>query len=182
MLTDEQFIKGLHTTKYLDQELDPDRLEEAVERWGGVVSEFDGEPARQLTVTVDGRRLEVELVGDALEEGVPTGSLTAPSSSGNATNSGSASGTEQNGSATSRTGSVDANDDSVVVAEMDGTVVAVDVESGVTVESGDRLCVVEAMKMENDVMTPRSGELDAIEIAEGESIAIGDVIARFADD
>src|SRR6056297_2191192 len=35
MLTDEAFLAGTHTTKYLDEHLDPERIEEAQEKWGG---------------------------------------------------------------------------------------------------------------------------------------------------
>src|SRR6056297_2422159 len=66
MLTDEEFVASTHTTKYLDEELDETRIEEAQEQWGGDTgdgaSEDDEEAVeREFTVEVNGKRFEVEL-------------------------------------------------------------------------------------------------------------------------
>lgn len=57
MLTDEEFVASTHTTKYLDEELDETRIEEAQEQWGGDTgdgaSEDDEEAVeREFTVEV----------------------------------------------------------------------------------------------------------------------------------
>ena len=39
MLTDEEFVQSTHTTKYLDEELDESRIEEAQEQWGGDIGD-----------------------------------------------------------------------------------------------------------------------------------------------
>jgi acetyl-CoA/propionyl-CoA carboxylase biotin carboxyl carrier protein len=51
------------------------------------------------------------------------------------------------------------------------------VEPGQEVESGAVLCVVEAMKMENEITAHRSGKVEELNVAEGGSIASGDTIA-----
>ena len=68
MLTDEQFTAGEHTTNYLDEELDPERIVEAQERWGPAESagqEGDDEEEesveREFIVEVNGKRFEVNL-------------------------------------------------------------------------------------------------------------------------
>src|SRR6056297_3827480 len=66
MLTDDAFVAGEHTTKYLDDHLDESRIEEAQEQWGGDTgdggSEDDEEAVeREFTVEVNGKRFEVEL-------------------------------------------------------------------------------------------------------------------------
>jgi acetyl-CoA/propionyl-CoA carboxylase biotin carboxyl carrier protein len=50
-----------------------------------------------------------------------------------------------------------------VVSPMQGTVLAVRVSDGDEVEAGQVICIVEAMKMENEVHAPRSGSSAAVE-------------------
>jgi acetyl-CoA/propionyl-CoA carboxylase biotin carboxyl carrier protein len=51
------------------------------------------------------------------------------------------------------------------------------VEKGATVEEGDLICVIEAMKMENEITAHRSGKVTTLNVSEGASISSGDVIA-----
>jgi acetyl-CoA/propionyl-CoA carboxylase biotin carboxyl carrier protein len=59
---------------------------------------------------------------------------------------------------------------------MQGTILSVEVEEGQEVESGDVLCMLEAMKMENDVVASRGGTVSHVDIAEGDSVDMGDVL------
>jgi acetyl-CoA/propionyl-CoA carboxylase biotin carboxyl carrier protein len=63
-----------------------------------------------------------------------------------------------------------------VVSPMQGTVLAVEVAEGDEVEAGQVLCIVEAMKMENEVRAHRSGRVTDLSVAPGEPIKIGQVI------
>ncbi len=65
-----------------------------------------------------------------------------------------------------------------LVSPMAGKVVKIVGEVGSTVEEGDPLVVVEAMKMENDLQAHRAGEVVAIPVEEGQAVEIGDVLAR----
>jgi acetyl-CoA/propionyl-CoA carboxylase, biotin carboxylase, biotin carboxyl carrier protein len=51
------------------------------------------------------------------------------------------------------------------------------VEQGAEVEEGALICVVEAMKMENEITAPSSGRVEQLGVSEGGSIATGDTIA-----
>ena len=51
------------------------------------------------------------------------------------------------------------------------------VEKGAEVEEGALICVVEAMKMENEITAPTSGTVEELGVSEGGSIATGDTIA-----
>jgi acetyl-CoA/propionyl-CoA carboxylase biotin carboxyl carrier protein len=51
------------------------------------------------------------------------------------------------------------------------------VEQGAAVEEGELICVIEAMKMENEITAHRSGEVAELNVAEGGSVSSGDVIA-----
>jgi acetyl-CoA/propionyl-CoA carboxylase biotin carboxyl carrier protein len=59
---------------------------------------------------------------------------------------------------------------------MQGTVLAVEVADGDEVEPGQVICVVEAMKMENEVTAPRAGVVSELSVAAGEPITTGQVI------
>ena len=173
MLDDERFVDGTHTTKYLDEELDPERIAEAQEKWGTKSSSSGDESEevteRAFTVEVNGKRFEVELE----ERGAPA--IPTPSGAGGA------SGRQQR--PPQATGD-DESDESVAVgeggeaveAEMQGTILSVDVEEGDEVAAGDVVCVLEAMKMENDIVTERGGTVTGVHIAEGDSVDMGDVL------
>jgi acetyl-CoA/propionyl-CoA carboxylase biotin carboxyl carrier protein len=60
---------------------------------------------------------------------------------------------------------------------LQGTVFKVAVEKGAEVAEGDLICVIEAMKMENEITAPSSGTVAELGVSEGGSIATGDTIA-----
>jgi acetyl-CoA/propionyl-CoA carboxylase biotin carboxyl carrier protein len=64
-----------------------------------------------------------------------------------------------------------------LVSPLQGTVLRVAAEKGSEIEEGALICVIEAMKMENEITAHRSGELAELNVSEGASVASGDVIA-----
>lgn len=65
----------------------------------------------------------------------------------------------------------------VVKAPMPGLVVKLLVEVGAQVQKGDRILVLEAMKMENDVKAPRAGRVSSISAAPGQAVEGGRELA-----
>jgi acetyl-CoA/propionyl-CoA carboxylase, biotin carboxylase, biotin carboxyl carrier protein len=63
-----------------------------------------------------------------------------------------------------------------VVSPMQGTVLAVEVEEGDEVEAGQVICIVEAMKMENEVHAHRAGVVTELSVAPGQPVKTGQVI------
>jgi acetyl-CoA/propionyl-CoA carboxylase, biotin carboxylase, biotin carboxyl carrier protein len=63
-----------------------------------------------------------------------------------------------------------------VVSPMQGTVLAVEVQDGDEVREGQVVCVVEAMKMENEITAHRPGVVSGLSVAEGEPVSTGQVI------
>ena len=68
-----------------------------------------------------------------------------------------------------------------IVAQMPGKVVRVLVEPGTEVEKGAGIIVVEAMKMQNEIRTPRAGTVLSMSVAAGETVNAGKVLATVGD-
>jgi acetyl-CoA/propionyl-CoA carboxylase biotin carboxyl carrier protein len=173
MLTDEVFIAGTHTTKYLDDHLDHDRIEDAQQKWGSetVTDEDEEVTEREFTVEVNGKRFEVNLE----ERGAPAipagggGGGTASAGSSSSGPSGPSGDSDGGGAAAAAGGEQ-------LTAEMQGTILSVDVSEGDEVEAGDVVLVLEAMKMENDIEAPATGTVSHVAVGEGESVDMGDVL------
>jgi len=69
-----------------------------------------------------------------------------------------------------------------VVSPMQGTVLSVAVAEGDVVEAGAVLCIVEAMKMENEIAAHRAGVVTELTVAQGQPVQNGQVICVLADD
>ena len=64
-----------------------------------------------------------------------------------------------------------------VAAPMRGKILAVKASAGQAVKRGDVLAVLEAMKMENDIVAPQDGTVASINVAVGETVETGAAIA-----
>jgi biotin carboxyl carrier protein len=64
-----------------------------------------------------------------------------------------------------------------ILAPMPGKVVRVQTEAGATVEKGVGVVVVEAMKMQNEMKSPRAGIVVSINVKPGDTVNAGDVLA-----
>ena len=63
---------------------------------------------------------------------------------------------------------------------MPGKVVRVLVAQGARVEAGQGLLVVEAMKMQNEVRSPKAGTLERLHVVEGQAVNAGEILAVVA--
>ncbi|RLM94912.1 acetyl-CoA carboxylase biotin carboxylase subunit [Haloarcula sp. Atlit-7R] len=165
MLDDDTFRGGTHTTKYLDQELADDALDAAVARWGTDEVGGDAQSAStdEITVEVDGKRFDV-VVTDGLPRVARDGNASAGSDTG-------ASGGNSSGG-----GTVDVTTSGAITAEMQGTILSTEVAPGDDIAAGDVVCVLEAMKMENDVVASTGGTVASVPITEGDSVDMGDTL------
>ena len=64
----------------------------------------------------------------------------------------------------------------MVAAPMTGTIMKVNVKNGDAVKEGQVLVVLEAMKMENEIMAPKSGTITQVAVQKGASVNTGDAL------
>lgn len=120
---------------------------------------------KNYTITVNGNVYEV-----TVEEG--TGSTAAPAAAPKAAPKAAAPAAAPKAAAPAgAAGSV------VVVAPMPGKILAVKANPGQAVKKGDVLLVLEAMKMENEIVAPQDGTVASINAAVGDSVDAGQTIA-----
>jgi acetyl-CoA/propionyl-CoA carboxylase biotin carboxyl carrier protein len=131
---------------------------------------------QSYTVEVSGRRFDVKVIGPAFAGAVAVGAEangTTPASSARRPppRRSGRDGAGGAGSLVSRGGG------DTLQSPIQGTVLKVAVEQGATIEEGALVCVVEAMKMENEITAHKSGTIAELPIAVGASVASGDTIA-----
>ena len=67
-----------------------------------------------------------------------------------------------------------------VKAPMPGTILAVNVTAGQAIKKGDVLFILEAMKMENEIMAPADGTVAAVAVTKGATVESGAVLCTLA--
>jgi biotin carboxyl carrier protein len=72
--------------------------------------------------------------------------------------------------------------DRELLAPMPGKVLSIEIEAGAEVAEGDALLILEAMKMENVLKSPRAGRVEQVEAVAGEAVEKGALLITFADE
>lgn len=67
-------------------------------------------------------------------------------------------------------------EEGAVIAPMAGKIVSVKVKEGDSVKIGDVLCILEAMKMENEITAPKIGTVQSVNTSEGMGVSEGDIL------
>ncbi|NLZ55155.1 MAG: acetyl-CoA carboxylase biotin carboxyl carrier protein subunit [Clostridiaceae bacterium] len=68
----------------------------------------------------------------------------------------------------------------VIAAPLPGKILSLAVEQGDAVKAGQLICIIEAMKMENEVLCPRDGTIAAVQSAAGANVETGTPIVVLA--
>src|SRR3954466_3579690 len=116
---------------------------------------------RSYAVEVSGRKFDVKVIGAAPVAVATNGAAPAKKAPKRAKRAGSGGGGAPG----------------ELVSPIQGTVLKVEVEKGAEVEEGALICVIEAMKMENEITAPSSGTVEELNVSAGGSVATGDTIA-----
>jgi acetyl-CoA/propionyl-CoA carboxylase biotin carboxyl carrier protein len=161
----EQFAAGEHSTNSVEHEWDLSSLTPHGPAAAGDAGE-DG-PARDVTVEVGGRRLQVRVFGEL-----------AAASVGSGGDGGDGGGTRRSRRSSGGSDGAAAAATEDLVAPMQGTVVKYAVEEGAAVSAGDLVCVLEAMKMENNINAHRDGTVTSVGFGAGDVVESGAVLAR----
>jgi acetyl-CoA/propionyl-CoA carboxylase biotin carboxyl carrier protein len=137
-----------------------ERAEELSQRQTAVPAATDGAPtrSRRITLELDGRRYEVE----ALVPEPPFAELARKR--------------RERAAGGGHGGAQDA-----VVTPMQGTVLAVEVAEGDEVQPGQVICIVEAMKMENEIAAHRAGVVTELSVEQGQAVNAGQTICLVVD-
>jgi acetyl-CoA/propionyl-CoA carboxylase biotin carboxyl carrier protein len=166
ILSHPDFVAGQHSTNWVEHSLDLSSVVATATGAAPAPPTTGGEEPlprvlRDVTAEVGGRRYQVKLwVPDLGEAVVAAGGGPARSA-----------GPKRPKAAASGAGS------GTVAVPMQGTIVKVLITVGDAVEVGQTVCVLEAMKMENNVNAEKAGTVKEVRVQAGESVGPGDVIA-----
>ena len=75
--------------------------------------------------------------------------------------------------------SADSSTCTFFIAPMPGSILAVNVKPGDSFRSGQVLLILEAMKMENEIMAPCDGKVVSVSVQSGTSVNSGDVLIAY---
>ncbi|HMA94045.1 MAG TPA: biotin/lipoyl-containing protein [Polyangiaceae bacterium] len=130
----------------------------------------------KLQINIDGKQYEaeIEVLEEERREPLDYGA-NRPASNRRGGGAGAAAPAAQPEAA----GASSASDDKVCKSSIVGIVVKVLVNVGQTVNAGEPLLVLEAMKMESNVVSPQSGKVKAVPVAVGQSVKKGQVLVEF---
>ena len=164
ILEHPDFAEAKHSTKWVEDVLDLTGIDSApAAATGG--DEAEAKVKRDVDVEVNGRRYAVSLW-------VPE-STSGPAVATGATSAAGARPRRAAGGA----GGAAVGGSGAVTVPMQGTIVKVLVEVGQAVEMGQTICVLEAMKMENNIASEKAGTVKEIKVSTGDSVGSGDVVA-----
>ena len=165
ILEHPDFVAGEHATNWLES--DAVDLSGVTGRLGGGEPEAEGDEAepkvrRDVDVEVNGKRFAVSLwVPESAAAAAPAAG-GAPAAKPRTRRAGAG------GGAAGGSGSI--------AAPMQGTIVKVDVAVGDTVAAGQVVCVLEAMKMENNVAADVAGTVAEVKVEAGQAVGSGDLL------
>jgi acetyl-CoA/propionyl-CoA carboxylase biotin carboxyl carrier protein len=157
ILRHPDFQAATHSTKWVEERLDlsgvgsPARTEPAADPSVPMVE-------RATVVEVDGKRFEVKVWVPESASAPAAAAARKPTRAPSGGSGGGASGSGE------------------VTVPMQGTIVKVLVDVGASVEIGQAVVVLEAMKMENQIQAEREGTVKEVKVAAGDTVGAGDVV------
>jgi acetyl-CoA/propionyl-CoA carboxylase biotin carboxyl carrier protein len=162
ILEHPDFVAATHSTNWVEERLDLSGIAPPAKPEAAEPAE-NGRVQRDVDVEVDGRRYNVRLwVPDVAPAAAPAPGGLRPR--------------RPRAQAAAATGGAVLGADQVRVP-MQGTILKVLVAVGDPVEVGQAVCVLEAMKMENQITAEKAGTIAEIKVSVGDTVSAGDVVA-----
>jgi acetyl-CoA/propionyl-CoA carboxylase biotin carboxyl carrier protein len=125
---------------------------------------------QEYTVEVSGKRFDVRVIA-------PVGALAGGSSAGRGIGSHPPSRPAPRRGARAENNGHGHNGGDDLTSPLQGTVLKVSVEPGAHVEAGALVCVIEAMKMENEITAHKAGTITQLAVAPGAAVSSGEILA-----
>ncbi|HET6966273.1 MAG TPA: biotin/lipoyl-containing protein, partial [Acidimicrobiales bacterium] len=159
ILEHPDFINIEHSTNWVEQKLDLTGVSATATP---APPDTEGRVQRDVDVEVNGRRYSVKLwvpdVAPVAVQGAAPAKAARPRPSAGGHGAGGGAGSGQ------------------VAVPMQGTIVKVLVDVGDEVEAGQAVCVLEAMKMENNITAETAGKVAEVKVQPGDAVGAGDVV------
>jgi acetyl-CoA/propionyl-CoA carboxylase biotin carboxyl carrier protein len=175
ILSHQDFAAVHHSTTWVEERLDLTTLAPASPVAGDRARLEPARVLREVDAEVDGRRYRVKLW---LDPGDPVGSGRSSTATGTAPRRTRGASPKDTGSRAGEGAPRLGTGSGTVTVPMQGTIVSVAVAVGNQVEVGQTVCVLEAMKMENNITAERSGRVTEVRMSPGMAVGPGDVVAR----
>jgi len=159
ILAHEDFMEARHSTKWVEEKAGIENL--AVAPLIPTEPNDEARVLREVDAEINGRRYQVKLwlSGNDLED--------------SSSKSGSANGKRPRAKTHSQIG----GGSGTIAVPMQGTIVKVLVEVGQSIEAGQTVCILEAMKMENAINAEKTGTVKELRVKPGDSVGSGDIVA-----
>lgn len=156
ILDDERFLSGDVTTRLVEDSMDFSQLNRST---APTLPESEEMSERAMTVEVGGRRFTVKYWAKV---------MTAPGSGKRIAPRRKAPKLPGQGATGGSEGAL--------TAPMQGTIVKIHKKAGESVEAGETVCVLEAMKMENEIKAPAAGEIVDLRVQVGDTVSPGAIL------
>jgi acetyl-CoA/propionyl-CoA carboxylase biotin carboxyl carrier protein len=151
VLETAEFREATHHTRWVEAEIEAGRMElpEPIIATHAAVAQGGSSDVAQVVVEVEGRRIPARVWGESLPTAPPPPESSAAAHGGVA---------------------------GAVTAPMQGTILKVLIEEGQTIEAGDVVCILEAMKMENHIASTSAGKVTEVAIKAGDVVEGGQTL------
>ena len=156
ILSDDRFLDGEITTRLVEDSMD---FTDVGRSTAPTLPEDEELSEREMTVEVGGRRFTVKYWAQVMTA-PGSGKRIAPRRKAPKLSGQSAGGASEG----------------AVTAPMQGTIVKIHHKAGSAVEAGDPVCVLEAMKMENEIKATASGEIVELRVQVGDTVTPGAIL------
>ena len=156
ILSDDRFLDGEITTRLVEDSMD---FTDVGRSTAPTLPEDEELSEREMTVEVGGRRFTVKYWAQVMTA-PGSGKRIAPRRKAPKLSGQSAGGASEG----------------AVTAPMQGTIVKIHHKAGAAVEAGDPVCVLEAMKMENEIKATASGEIVELRVQVGDTVTPGAIL------